>query len=88
LFYFPSRPSTLEITDPGVTPWTDEARIAREGIALVCPRDEARCVQAMNERAARSRVGQRVEAALSRSYFGAADMPVRYVIVTIPPGTY
>jgi hypothetical protein len=87
LFYFPGGPSTLEITNPGVTPWTDEARIAREGIALFCPVEETRCVQAMNERAARSPAARRVEVELSRSYFGAADKPVRYAIVTIPPGT-
>jgi hypothetical protein len=28
----------------------------------------------------------RVEVALSRTYWGTADTPVRYVIVTIPPG--
>jgi hypothetical protein len=87
LFYFPQRPSTLEITNPGVTPWTDEARVAREGIALFCPVEQRACVQAMDERAARGPAGKRVEVELSRTYFGAADTPVRYVIVTIPPGT-
>jgi 4-amino-4-deoxy-L-arabinose transferase-like glycosyltransferase len=86
VLYFPQRPSTLEITNPSVTPWVDEARIAREGIALFCPLDEARCVQAMNDRAARSPAGKRVEVVLSRTYWGVADAPVRYVIVTIPPG--
>jgi 4-amino-4-deoxy-L-arabinose transferase-like glycosyltransferase len=85
LIYFPAAPSTLEIVNPGVTPWTDEARIARDGIALFCPVEVAICVQAMNERAARSPVGKRVELELSRTYFGAADQPARYVIVTIPP---
>ena len=87
LFYFPQRPSTLEITNPSVTPWTDEARIAREGIALFCPIEETGCVQAVNDRAAHSPAGKRVEVELSRSYFGHADTPVRYLIVTIPPGT-
>jgi hypothetical protein len=86
VFYFPERPSALEITNPGVTPWIDEARIAREGIALFCPLAEARCVQALNERAARSPAATRVEVALSRTYWGTADTPVRYVIVAIPPG--
>jgi hypothetical protein len=72
--------------NPGVTPWTDAARIAREGIALFCPAEMAACVQAMNERAAHGPSGQRAEVELSRSYFGTADPPVRYLIVTIPPG--
>jgi 4-amino-4-deoxy-L-arabinose transferase-like glycosyltransferase len=87
LFYFSGLPSTWEIMNPAVTPWTDEARVAREGIVLFCPVEQIGCVQAMNERAARGPVGKRVEVELSRSYFGTADTPVRYVIVTIPPGT-
>jgi hypothetical protein len=75
----------LEIMNPGVTPWTDQARIAREGIALFCPVELTGCVQAMNERAARSPAGKRAEVELSRTYFGEADTPARYVIVTIPP---
>jgi 4-amino-4-deoxy-L-arabinose transferase-like glycosyltransferase len=86
LIYFPEEPSTFEIMNPGVTPWTDEARIAREGIALFCPVEMVACVQVMNERAARSPAGKRAEVELSRSYFGTADPPVRYLIVTIPPG--
>ncbi len=86
LFYFPGSPSTLEIINPGVTPWTDAARIAREGIALFCPVELTACVQAMNGLAGRSPVGKRVEVELSRTYFGVADKPVRYLIVTIPPG--
>jgi hypothetical protein len=39
----------------------------------------------MNARAAKGPIGKRVEVELSRTYFGVADMPVRYVIVTIPP---
>jgi hypothetical protein len=85
LIYFPQAPSTYEIMNPGVTPWTDAARIARDGIALFCPVEMVACVQAMNERAARGPAGQRVEVELSRRYFGTADPPVRYLIVTIPP---
>ncbi len=85
LIYFTGRPSTLEIMNPAVTPWTNDARVAREGIALFCPVEVVGCVQAMNERAARGPLGQRVEVELSRTYLGAADQPVRYVIVTIPP---
>jgi hypothetical protein len=86
LFYFSERPSTLEIMNPRVTPWTDAARVAREGIGLFCPLEVTGCVGAMNALAARGLPGKRVEVELSRSYFGTADTPVRYAIVTIPPG--
>ena len=85
LIYFSGAPSTLEITNPAVTPWADDARVAREGIALFCAVDEPRCINAMNARAARGAPGKRVEVELSRSYFGTADAPERFVIVTVPP---
>jgi 4-amino-4-deoxy-L-arabinose transferase-like glycosyltransferase len=85
LFYFPEHPSTFEISNPGVTPWADEARVAREGIALFCPVELASCMNAMNARAAKSPSGKRVEVELSLTYLGFADMPQRYVIVTVPP---
>ena len=85
VFYFQDRPSTLEITDPALTPWADAARVVREGIALVCPSDERGCLRAMDELAARNAPGKRVEVEIARTYFGASDLPVRYIIVTIPP---
>jgi hypothetical protein len=83
--YFAERPSIYEIVTPQLTPWVDEARIAREGIALYCPAEDFICMKALNARAAASAVGKRVEAEISRTFLGIADKPVRYVIVTIPP---
>jgi hypothetical protein len=84
LIYFSGAPSTLEITNPAVTPWSDDARVAREGIALFCAVDEPRCVNAMNDRAARGPPGKRDEVELARTYLGTPDTPERFVIVTIP----
>jgi 4-amino-4-deoxy-L-arabinose transferase-like glycosyltransferase len=85
VFYFAERPSIYEIVSPQLTPWVDEARIAREGIALYCPAEDFVCMRALNARAARSVVGKRVEVDISRTFLGIADTPARYVIVTIPP---
>jgi 4-amino-4-deoxy-L-arabinose transferase-like glycosyltransferase len=82
--YFPSWPATYAIDSPERTPWADEERIRREGIAIVCPEPEIACVQQMNAFAAR--YGAKVEdVTLSRHYFGTDDPPVRYQIVIIPP---
>jgi hypothetical protein len=86
-FYLAGRPSTYDAMVPAQTPWSDEARIAREGIALACRADDAGCVAAANRIAARFAAGKRVEVTLSRRYFGFADTPARYLIVTIPPGS-
>jgi 4-amino-4-deoxy-L-arabinose transferase-like glycosyltransferase len=81
-FYLRDRPSTLEINEPRVTPWADEASVARAGIALVCPEPEAACMENLN---ARARGLPRHAVTLSRRHFGVADAAVRYVIVIVPP---
>jgi hypothetical protein len=68
-----------------VTPWTDAARMARDGIALYCPAEDSDCMKAMNALAERGPVGTRREVEISRRFAGTADAPVRYVIVTLLP---
>jgi len=84
-FYFPDRPSTFEIVNPALTPWTDEARIARQGILLYCPVTENRCMEALNGRAATAPRGRRVEVDISRTFLGILGPVTRYAIVAIPP---
>ena len=81
-FYLRDRPSTLEVNEPRVTPWADEASVARAGIALVCPEPATACMESLN---ARARGLPRHAVTLSRRHFGVADTPVRYVIVIVPP---
>jgi hypothetical protein len=84
-FYFPDRPSTFEIVTPALTPWTDEARIARQGILLYCPVAEIRCMDALNRRAATAPQGRRVEVDISRTFLGIPGPVTRYAIVAVPP---
>ena len=81
-FYLPSQPLRIDILGPGETPWADESRIARNGIALVCPETQPACMDRLNARAAAL---PRQSVTLSRSFMGAGDTPVRYVIVVVPP---
>jgi hypothetical protein len=85
VFYLPSRPSTLDIMGPQATPWADEARVAREGVALVCPALDQPCVRMLEARAARAPAAKRSEVELSRTHLGVADAPTRYVIGIVPP---
>jgi 4-amino-4-deoxy-L-arabinose transferase-like glycosyltransferase len=82
VFYLRDRPSTLEINEPRVTPWADEARVARAGVALVCPEVETTCMDKLN---ARGKGLPRHAVTLSRRHFGVGDAPVRYLIVIVPP---
>ena len=86
-FYLADKPSAYDVMAPAHTPWVDEVRIARDGIALVCRGDDDACAAAVNQLSARLPTGKRAEVDLSRTYFGVSDVPVRYRIVTIPPGS-
>ncbi len=83
-FYFADPPATFMINEPPRTPWVDQSRIEREGIAIVCPEAETPCVAEMNAYAARYG-GATTEVTLARNYLGTADTPVRYRIAIIPP---
>jgi hypothetical protein len=84
-FYFADPPATFTVTEPMRTPWVNEARIARDGIAVVCPRAEPGCVRELNALVARH--GGKTEAVtLARRFFGSSDTPVDYQIAIIPPG--
>jgi len=85
LFYLPRQVSPLEIVEPRVTPWIDDAEVARAGIALVCPVEETGCMTALEQRAASASAGRRTEVAVTRRYFGTDDKPDRFVIVTVKP---
>jgi 4-amino-4-deoxy-L-arabinose transferase-like glycosyltransferase len=88
VFYLSAAPSTDDILGPRETPWVDAARMAREGIVVVCAADERSCVSAADALAARGPKGRRVEVEIARSYLGFAGAPRRYVIETIPPGAW
>ncbi len=85
VFYFPDRPSTLDIMNPRLTPWADDARVAREGVLLYCPVAEKGCMDAMNKRAAAAPGSRRTEVDISRTFLGIAGPATHYAIVAIPP---
>jgi 4-amino-4-deoxy-L-arabinose transferase-like glycosyltransferase len=82
-FYSADHPHTLDIMDSRATPWSDDASIKRDGIALVCPDPEPVCMEKLNARAGDA---PRHAVTLSRWHLGAADAPVRYIIVVLPKG--
>ena len=84
-FYLSDRPSTLDVLHPRRTPWADEARIARQGIALVCAVEETDCMNAVDALASRLSRGKRIEIELARNYLGVAGKPEHYSIITVPP---
>jgi hypothetical protein len=80
-FYLPGRPTPVPAIE--VVGQSAQARIARDGVALVCLAADQPC------RAAAERVAgpgsRRVEVELARRFLGVAGRPARYLIVVIPP---
>ena len=85
VFYLQDEPSTFDIMSPETTPWVDEDRIERDGIALVCPIPEKECMQALDARARRAGNPAVTEVQIASTYLGFTDAAVRYVIAIIPP---
>jgi len=74
----------FEIVTPALTPWTDEARIARQGILLYCPVAEINCMDALNSAPWRGVSGRRARWTLSH-LSGIPGPVTRYAIVAVPP---
>jgi 4-amino-4-deoxy-L-arabinose transferase-like glycosyltransferase len=87
LFYLHGRATAYFIVAPALSPWIDETRIAREGIALVCPQEDATCVEALKARSAQAGVAPS-DVTLVRHYLGVPGPPARYVIAVIPPSSH
>ena len=84
-FYSHDRPSTYADFSRYLSPWVDDARIAREGIAMVCPASDAGCLAALSGIAAAGPSGRRTEVTLVRRWFGFEGTPERFVIAVVPP---
>jgi 4-amino-4-deoxy-L-arabinose transferase-like glycosyltransferase len=83
--YFPSRPATYAMTSTWRTPWVDEDRINRDGIAIVCPVPETACMAELSAYAKRYDAKVIEDVRLTRRYFGTDDTPILYRIAIIPP---
>jgi Dolichyl-phosphate-mannose-protein mannosyltransferase len=85
VFYFADQPSTFNIDIPKETPWVGDDHIRREGMAIVCPEDEAFCMRALRGFASQYQVGADEHVSISRHYFGTDTPPVHYEIIIILP---
>jgi len=89
-FYMSSHPQAVHTLDDRLTPGMEE-RIAREGIAMLCPERAGMpetapwCVNAGNAVAARFPEGKRAKVEVVRYYLGVAGEPARYLLFAIPP---
>jgi 4-amino-4-deoxy-L-arabinose transferase-like glycosyltransferase len=83
-FYGKDRPSTYAHFSSYLSPWVDNARIARDGMAIMCF-DTELCLHYMDEVAARYGGGRRADVTLQRRWLGFAGPPARFAITIVPP---
>jgi 4-amino-4-deoxy-L-arabinose transferase-like glycosyltransferase len=84
-FYMTGKPSTFADFSEYLSPWATAARIAHEGIAIVCASDDEPCLQSMTGLTAAAPAGRRSEVTLTPHWLGLAGQPKNYTIVTVPP---
>jgi hypothetical protein len=83
-FYGTDRPSTFADFSKYLSPWADDARIAREGLAVMVA--AAGPYLDMTEKyLATVRVARRTEVTLARRWLGFTSAPSRFVIAIVPP---
>jgi 4-amino-4-deoxy-L-arabinose transferase-like glycosyltransferase len=83
-FYGTDRPSTYANFQKYLSPWADDARIRRHGMAIVCW-DDPLCLHYMNEVAAQFGGGRRAEATVQRHWLGFTGEPRRFILTIVPP---
>lgn len=84
-FYIGDRPTTYADFSDYLSPWVNARRIAREGIAIICPADDAGCLREMNSLAGANASSGKSEVTLARQWLGFTGAPKTFVIATVPP---
>jgi hypothetical protein len=80
--YLTSRPSAFPDFSRKLGPWVDAARLRRDGVAIVCAAADPTCGMPAT---ALGLAGTRIDAEISRTYFGTQGRPGRYTIIIVPP---
>jgi hypothetical protein len=83
-FYLRDHPIPVHVLERAATPQED-ARVERDGVALLCPMSSPGCLARANAYAERTPAGKRLEIEVSRGYLGAKGPPARYLAIAIPP---
>jgi 4-amino-4-deoxy-L-arabinose transferase-like glycosyltransferase len=68
-----------------LAPWIDNAALVRDGVALVCPAENAGCVDRIKGYAGNAPRFHLAEVTLTPRYLGLAGAARRFTIVVVPP---
>jgi hypothetical protein len=80
--YMPEQPSTFAEFDIYLSPWVTKERIAREGMAIVCPYDFLHCLADIKRYAPDA---PRKDIVITRTWLGFESPPEKFTIAILPP---
>jgi 4-amino-4-deoxy-L-arabinose transferase-like glycosyltransferase len=83
-FYGKDQPSTYAHFSKYLSPWADDGRIARGGMAILCE-DIPLCLHFMEQVAAPFGGGRRADVTLTRRWLAFESAPKRFVILIVAP---
>jgi 4-amino-4-deoxy-L-arabinose transferase-like glycosyltransferase len=83
-FYPADRPSTFADFSPYLSPWATEARIARDGMVIICPARDENCIRKMKEWLSRAHT-EPTNVDVARRWLGFESLPARFMIGVVPP---
>ena len=83
-FYGTDRPSTYADFSKYLSPWADDARIAREGVAVMVAPDSP-YLHMTEQYLATVPVARRTEVTLVRRWLGFESAPRKFIIAIVPP---
>jgi hypothetical protein len=83
-FYGRDQPSTYAHFSKYLSPWVNDERIARDGMAILCE-DIPLCLHFMEQVAAPFGGGRRADVTLTRRWLGSESAPKHFVILIVPP---
>jgi 4-amino-4-deoxy-L-arabinose transferase-like glycosyltransferase len=84
-FYGTDRPSTFADFSPYLSPWADEARIARGGMAIMVDADVPYWLDRAATYIDAAPGARRTEATVARHWLGFESEPKRFMIAVVPP---
>jgi hypothetical protein len=83
--YGADQPSTFADFSPYLSPWATPERIARQGMVIACPSDDAGCLAQVEQRMRQTPGSTKSEVELRRRWLAWESAPARFVIAVLPP---
>ena len=85
VMYLPDGPSTFADFSTNLSPWVDQRRVARDGVAMVCPLDDSWCIDRMKTVAMEYPNVRTLDLDIQPSWIGLVGPSQRFAVTVIAP---